>query len=203
MDRFKIYTDGACDNIQYPNYGSWAYLILEDDKIIEQQSGSDIHTTNNRMEMLAIILSLMELPYGSEVEIFTDSQYCIGAFSNKYRAKANTDLIKQFRDIERDRNLSITFTWVRGHSGDEYNEIVDKLANDAYEKASGKKITDFGRIKTDKEYRNQVFKNSKENERNKMIAEVIMSVINDERPKTIDYVQSIVEEINYIFRTIK
>ena len=74
---------------------------------------------------------------------------------------------------------------------------------DTPEKASGKKITDFGRIKTDKEYRNQVFKNSKENERNKMIAEVIMSVINDERPKNIDYIQSIVEEINTIFRTIK
>lgn len=203
MDKFKIYTDGACDNIQYPNYGSWAYLILENDEIIDQRSGWDIHTTNNRMEMTAILNSLGELPYNSEVEIFTDSQYCIGAFSNKYRAKANTDLIEQFRTIAKDKNLNIKFTWIKGHSGNNYNEIVDRLANDEYEKASGKQITDFERIKTDKEYKSQVFKNSKVNERNKMIAEVIMSVIKDERPKTTDYVHSIVEEINCIFRLIK
>lgn len=203
MDKFKIYTDGSCDNIQYPNYGGWAYLILENDEIIEQRSGWDIHTTNNRMEMIAILESLLELPYGSEVEIITDSQYCIGAFSGAYKAKANTDLIEQFAKNVEQKNLDVAFSWVRGHNGDKYNEIVDKMANDEYEKASGKEITDFNRIKTDKEYKKEVFKNSKTSERNKMIAEVLMSIVNDTNPKGADYIQSKVNEINLIFKMIK
>lgn len=204
MDKFKIYTDGSCDNIQYPNYGGWAYLILENDEIIEQRSGWDIHTTNNRMEMTAILESLIELPYGSEVEIITDSQYCIGAFSKKHRnVYANADLISQYSELIEKNNLDVTFTWVRGHNGDKYNEIVDKMANDEYEKASGKEITDFNRIKTDKEYKKEVFKNSKTNERNKMIAEVLMSIVNDTNPKGADYIQSKVDEINLIFKMIK
>lgn len=203
MDKFKIYTDGSCDNIQYPNYGGWAYLILENDEIIEQRSGWDIHTTNNRMEMTAILESLLELPCGSEVEIITDSKYCIGAFSIAYKAKANTDLIEQFTKIVEQNDLDVKFTWVRGHNGDKYNKMVDKMANDEYEKASGKEITDFNRIKTDKEYKKEVFKNSKTNERNKRIAEVLMSIVNDTNPKGADYIQSKVNEINLIFKMIK
>lgn len=140
MDKFKIYTDGSCDNIQYPNYGGWAYLILENDEIIEQRSGWDIHTTNNRMEMIAILESLLELPYGSEVEIITDSQYCIGAFSGAYKAKANTDLIEQFAKNVEQKNLDVTFTWVRGHNGDKYNEKLIKWLTMNMRKSAVRKL---------------------------------------------------------------
>lgn len=200
MDKFTIYTDGSCDNIQYPNYGGWAYLILENGNIIEQRSGNDIHTTNNRMEMVAIIESLVELPKFSEVEIFTDSEYCIGVFSNKYRAKVNLDLIEQFKELVDNKQLDVSFKWVKGHSNDKYNAIVDNLANKEFEKASGNKITDFKRIKTDESYKKEVFKNSKQNMRNKLLAELIQSIINDTTPKGINYIQQKVDEINMIFK---
>lgn len=56
--RIKIYTDGSCDNIRYPNYGGWTYLTLENDVIIEEKSGNEVHTTNNRMEMFAYIFQI-------------------------------------------------------------------------------------------------------------------------------------------------
>ena len=199
MNKFTIYTDGSCDNMIYPNYGGWAYLILEDENIIEKRSGSDIHTTNNRMEMMAILESLLELPYESEVEIVTDSQYCIGSFSSKFKSKLNLDLINQYRSIVKEKNLDVSFKWVRSHNGDKYNEIVDKLANEEYEKASGKEITDYKRIKKDKEYRKDVLKNSKKNERDKMLAELVQGIINDNKPKEKDYIQNIVKDINLIF----
>ena len=149
-DSFIIYTDGSCDNIRYPNYGGWAYLILEDGEIIENKSGNDIYTTNKRMEMIAIINSISFLPNFSNVNIVTDSKYCIGAFSNQYDAKANKDLIEQFNNIVESKSLDIRFTWVRGHSGDKYNEMVDKMANNEFEKVSGYVITDFKKLKTDK-----------------------------------------------------
>lgn len=196
---FNIYTDGSCDNIRYPNYGGWAYVILKNNNIIESKSGNESHTTNNRMEMIAIINSISSLPDFSKVTIFTDSKYCIGAFSNKYYARANTDLIKQFIAIVESKNLDITFEWVRGHNGDEWNEMVDKMANDEFEKVSGCKITDFKRIKHDASYKREVFKNYKEDVRNKLIAEILIDVarsnnVNDK------YIIDKVKEINKLFK---
>lgn len=196
---FNIYTDGSCDNIRYPNYGGWAYVILENNNIIESKSGNESHTTNNRMEMIAIINSILALPDFSKATIFTDSKYCIGAFSNKYCARANTDLIKQFIEIVESKSLDITFEWVRGHNGDEWNEMVDKMANDEFEKVSGCKITDFKRIKHDADYKREVFKNYKEDVRNKLIAEILIDVarsnnVNDK------YIIDKVIEINKLFK---
>lgn len=199
--RIKIYTDGSCDNIRYPNYGGWAYLILEDDCVIEEKSGNEVHTTNNRMEMFAIISSLVNIPKFSKVEIITDSKYCIYAFTNNpsYYAK-NLDLIEQFAEIVNNKCIDVKFKWVRGHCGDKYNEIVDKMANDEFEKASGEKITDFKRLKTDPEYKREVFKNYQFDARDKMLAELITEIINDEGVKNHNYVLEKVRDINTIFK---
>lgn len=196
---FNIYTDGSCDNIRYPNYGGWAYVILENNNIIESKSGNESHTTNNRMEMIAIINAISSLPDFSNATIFTDSKYCIGAFSNQYYARANTDLIKQFFDVVEIKSLNISFEWVRGHDGNKWNEMVDKMANDEFEKASGCKITDFKRIKHDTAYKREVFKNYKEDVRNKLIAEILIDVarsnnVNDK------YIIDKVKEINKLFK---
>ena len=196
---FNIYTDGSCDNIRYPNYGGWAYVILENNNIIESKSGNESHTTNNRMEMIAIINAISSLPDFSNATIFTDSKYCIGAFSNKYYARANTDLIKQFFDIVESKSLDITFEWVRGHNGNEWNEMVDKMANDEFEKASGCKITDFKRIKYDADYKREVFKNYKEDVRNKLIAEILVDVASSKNVND-KYIIDKVKEINKLFK---
>ena len=196
---FNIYTDGSCDNIRYPNYGGWAYVILENNNIIESKSGNESHTTNNRMEMIAIINAISSLPDFSNATIFTDSKYCIGAFSNKYYARANTDLIKQFFDIVESKSLDITFEWVRGHNGNEWNEMVDKMANDEFEKASGCKITDFKRINYDADYKREVFKNYKEDVRNKLIAEILIDVASSKNVND-KYIIDKVKEINKLFK---
>lgn len=196
---FNIYTDGSCDNIRYPNYGGWAYVILENNNIIESKSGNESHTTNNRMEMIAIINAISSLPDFSNATIFTDSKYCIGAFSNQYYARANTDLIKQFIEIVESKSLDITFEWVRGHNGDEWNEMVDKMANDEFEKVSGCKITDFKRIKHDADYKREVFKNYKEGVRNKLIAEILIDVASSKNVND-KYIIDKVKEINKLFK---
>lgn len=200
-NKFTIYTDGSCDNLRYPNYGGWSYLILEDGKEIERKSGNEIHTTNNRMEMIAIINAISELPIGSKVEIFSDSKYSIYAFTHKpnYYAK-NLDMIDSFFSICEERMLDVKFTWIKGHSGDKYNEIVDEMANDEFEKASGTKITDFKRLKTDKEYKNEVLKDYKVNARNKMLIEIITDIINDDCVKNEKYIIEKVNEINCVFK---
>lgn len=200
MDRFEIYTDGSCDNLQYPNYGGWAYLILENGEEICRRSGTDIHTTNNRMEMLAIINSLVDLPIGSIVELYTDSKYCIGCFTGTYKAIANTDLIEDYQRIVEEQSLTIHFNWVKGHNGDKYNEIVDKLSNEEYERISGKVITDYKRMKKDADYRKEVCVNSKRHQRNKALAELIESVLSDTREKNKYYIHQVVLSINELFQ---
>lgn len=128
-----------------------------------------------------------------------DSKYCIGAFSNQYYARANTDLIKQFFDIVESKSLNISFEWVRGHDGNTWNEMVDKMANDEFEKASGCKITDFKRIKYDADYKREVFKNYKEDVRNKLIAEILIDVASSKNVND-KYIIDKVKEINKLFK---
>lgn len=198
-NKFKIYTDGSCDNIVFPNYGGWAYLILENDVEIERKSGYSIHTTNNRMELTAIIESIKELPEGSKVEIITDSKYCIGVLAGGYKAKVNQDLIAEFATIAEDKNLHIFFSWVKGHSGDKYNEIVDKLSNAEYEKASGRKVTDIEQFKNDKGYRKKIYSEG-DNEIKKLIAETLKEAIDINVPKGNNYIN---EKVEYIYKLLK
>lgn len=138
MNAFEIYTDGACDNMRPPNYGSWAFVVLEDGEIIHDGKGSETNTTNNRMELFAIISSLIEIPNDSDIRIYTDSQYCIKVLSNMTKIfPANMDLIEQYRQIVGEMNLTINFSWVKGHNGNKYNEIVDKMAGDEFRRISG------------------------------------------------------------------
>lgn len=138
---FNIYTDGACNNLKEPHWGGWAYIITEGGAIVHDESGAEKHTTNNRMELTAIINSFTELPKRSEVHIYTDSQYCITVLKgNKKQYPKNMDLIKAFRQIVADGEHDVRFHWVKGHNGNSFNEFADKLANGAYERASGEKM---------------------------------------------------------------
>ena len=68
----KIYTDGSC--LKNPGEGGWAAIIIRDDEC-KEISGSERHTTNNRMELLAPINALREMKRSEQIEIYTDSQY--------------------------------------------------------------------------------------------------------------------------------
>lgn len=126
---YIAYTDGSCDNLSIHKAGGAGYVILKDGEIIKMKNKGFLNTTNNRMEMLAIISVCNSLPEGAYVDIYTDSQYAIGAFIRG--GKMNQDLMELF--CKSSYHLAgVRFHWVKGHSGNEYNEMADDLAFSAY-----------------------------------------------------------------------
>jgi len=119
-----IYTDGSClKNPDGP--GGWCAIIMDDifELII---SGSEKSTTNNRMELKAVIEALKYIEEGDECIVYSDSQLTINCASGKWNKKANLDLWKEYE--ETCCGKKIKFEWVKAHNGDYYNEKVDKIA---------------------------------------------------------------------------
>lgn len=136
-----LYTDGACKG--NPGPGGWGYLLKCGENSI-QDFGSEKDTTNNRMELMAVINGLSKLNRFCNVVISTDSQYVKNGMeewihnwkkngwksSNKKPVK-NVDLWQQLDALVQKFNVS--WEWVKGHSGHVENEIVDTLASNAAE----------------------------------------------------------------------
>ncbi len=133
----KIYTDGACKG--NPGVGGWGALILQDDKNIEL-FGRENETTNNRMELIAVIMALKEMSPSEELTIYTDSTYVQKGISewiknwklNNWRSSnkkpvKNKDLWMQLDEASYSRKIN--WEWVKGHVGNEGNEKADELAN--------------------------------------------------------------------------
>lgn len=145
------YTDGGC----YPNpgNGSWAFLCT--DPYI-QSSGAESNTTNNRMEMMAVLNAIehgLSVLKAEKITVFSDSQYCVKGFNEwmlRWAKKGwqirshgvtgpvkNVDLWQKLFQYRR----NATLVWVRGHNGDEYNEQVDQLVRTKFESTFGGKMT--------------------------------------------------------------
>jgi ribonuclease HI len=121
-----IYTDGSC--MPNPGKGGWAFIILPHDKCKHEWhiSGGENKTTNNRMELTAVIEALQFTPNKVKYKIYSDSMYVINCAKGIWARKKNTDLWKNYEKISSGKNIE--WVWVRGHNGDKYNEIVDFLA---------------------------------------------------------------------------
>lgn len=131
MEKFEAYTDGSCDNLNPKRPGGAAYIIFKEDKTIYKKASKGfLNTTNNRMELLAIISVINSLPKNSSVTIFTDSQYCILACKSK-NPKKNRDLVGLYHRLA-GKLYEIKFEWVKGHAGNIYNEECDRMANSEY-----------------------------------------------------------------------
>ena len=137
MKIIKIYTDGACRG--NPGPGGWGALILKDNEEIKLNGGQN-NTTNNQMELTAVIKALDFFSESTELEIFTDSKYVMDGITDyikKWKVNGwktaskkpvkNTDLWKQLDDLSAQH--SIRWNWVKGHSGHRENDIADELAN--------------------------------------------------------------------------
>ncbi len=119
----EIYTDGACQG--NPGPGGWAAIIV-DNGSKRSVSGGDANTTNNRMEMLAVVNGLSSLPEGADVTVFSDSQYVINTMTKNWKRNANQDIWAKL-DAEVGRH-KVRWQWVRGHAGHPLNEEADRLA---------------------------------------------------------------------------
>ena len=137
MKIIKIYTDGACRG--NPGPGGWGVLILKDKEEIKLNGGQN-DTTNNQMELTAVIKALDFFSESTEIEIFTDSKYVmdgITEYIKKWKVNGwktaskkpvkNSDLWKQLDALS--AHHSIRWNWVKGHSGHRENDIADELAN--------------------------------------------------------------------------
>jgi ribonuclease HI len=132
-----IYTDGACKG--NPGPGGWG-VVLRSGNHEKNLHGGAKHTTNNRMEMSAVIFALKALRQPSSVELWTDSQYVQKGVTEwlpgwkqrgwKTAAKSpvkNADLWQELDALI--PNHEISWHWVKGHTGDPGNELADQLAN--------------------------------------------------------------------------
>ena len=132
-----IYTDGACSGNPGPGgYG----VILKFNDMTKELSEGYAHTTNNRMELMAVIAGLEQLKYPCEVKLVTDSKYVADSISKKWvygwQAKGwkkadgkpalNADLWKRLLPLLKTHQVELM--WVKGHNGHPYNERCDALA---------------------------------------------------------------------------
>lgn len=120
-----IYTDGSC--IKNPNGpGGYAYIVIDTDGNEWHFSDGNASTTNNRMELTAVIESLKHINVNEKCKIYSDSQLTINCASGKWKRKANLDLWSEYDKVSKDK--IIEFEWVKAHNGNKYNEMVDKMA---------------------------------------------------------------------------
>ena len=117
------YTDGACSG--NPGIGGWGAIICAAEKEFEL-SGSEAQTTNNRMEVMAIVSVLEQCKDANAVEIYSDSTYAIKCASREWKRNKNQDLWERYDKASAGKK--ITFHYVKGHNGNVMNERADALA---------------------------------------------------------------------------
>ena len=138
LKQITLYTDGSC--LGNPGPGGYAAVLIYKQHRKELAQGYEL-TTNNRMELLAVIVALEALKRpGMEVEVYSDSKYVVDAVEKgwvmgwerkNFKDKKNPDLWKRFLKVYRQHRVA--FHWVKGHAGNPNNERVDALAVAAYQ----------------------------------------------------------------------
>jgi ribonuclease HI len=139
LNAIEIYTDGACKG--NPGPGGWGALLKSSDAQ-KELFGGELETTNNRMEMMAVIEALSALKRPCNVTLHVDSQYVLKGITEwvsgwkargwKTAAKQpvkNVDLWQRLDRLISTSGHTIDWRWVRGHNGDPGNEYADMLAN--------------------------------------------------------------------------
>lgn len=139
MNPVTIYTDGACKG--NPGPGGWG-VLLKSGATEKELYGGELGTTNNRMEMMAVIQALQALKRPCAVTLYLDSQYVLKGITEwlpGWKAKGwrtagkqpvkNVELWQRLDELVHQGGHEIDWRWVRGHNGDPGNERADALAN--------------------------------------------------------------------------
>ena len=149
MNQVQIYTDGACKG--NPGPGGWGVLLLSQDSE-KELFGGELATTNNRMELTAVIEALAALKRPCNVTLYLDSEYVrkgITEWIHGWKAKGwrtstkqpvkNVELWQKLDALVATAGHQIDWRWVKGHAGDPGNERADALANRGVELALGRR----------------------------------------------------------------
>jgi ribonuclease HI len=133
-----IFTDGSCD--PNPGPGGWGFVWVEDGEIVQEQCGADPDTTNNRMEMMALIKAFEILPADGVFTVYSDSQLCVNTvnqwaagwekrgWKRKTGPIKNLDLVKRVYALAGEKP-NIEIKWIKAHDGSKWNEYADALAS--------------------------------------------------------------------------
>jgi ribonuclease HI len=133
-----VFTDGASEG--NPGPGGWGAVYVVDGEVVDEAQGSDPYTTNNKMELTALIAGLRMVPVDAEVDIYTDSQLIVNIvtkWADGWKARgwtkkstgpiANLDLVKEAHALYQERP-GARLQWIKAHSGYRWNEYADALA---------------------------------------------------------------------------
>lgn len=141
IPQISIYTDGSCDNY---GYGGWAAVIMAPNQVIEI-CGSAKETTNNKMELTAVLEALSSIPDDADIVVYSDSQYVVAGVDYVFHWRANNwvtkscgpvknvELWQKFIDLV-SKKKTFKAIWVKGHNGSIHNERCDYLAKGARDK---------------------------------------------------------------------
>lgn len=148
MKRVDIYTDGACSDNGHDGIGGWACVVTNGTVIKKEISGGELHTTNNIMELKAVINAIKFfststiIPAECMLRIFSDSSYVVNGINQRWVKKwiangwktsknkpvQNKDLWIELNDL--DKKIDFQIIWTKGHADDELNIRADKLAKE-------------------------------------------------------------------------
>ncbi|MDZ4784747.1 MAG: ribonuclease H [bacterium] len=132
------FTDGSCYG--NPGPGGWGAVFVKDGKVVEQAHGHDKQTTNNRMELTALIAALKMVPANEEVIVYTDSNLCVQTINDwapAWKARgwkrktgpiANLELVQELFELSQSKPKA-KLTWIKAHNHNLWNEYADSLAN--------------------------------------------------------------------------
>jgi ribonuclease HI len=131
MHKVEIYTDGACSH-NPGGEGAFAAILIHPKKTLQISGYIPAPTTNNRAEWAAVIEAIAKLKSPCEVIVYSDSMICVNAINRRGRKdskRGNKDLVLRFREVAKPYQVSAVF--VRGHTGNHYNEACDAAATAA------------------------------------------------------------------------
>lgn len=135
--RSGVFTDGSCEG--NPGPGGWGFVWVLDDRVVKESCGHAPATTNNRMELTALIEAFHALPPETRVTVYSDSQLCVNTvnvwaaawerrgWKRKGGSIANLELVQELYGLARE-HPHVHLQWIRAHDGSRWNEYVDALA---------------------------------------------------------------------------
>ena len=129
---YSCYANGNCDICSHTRAGASSYVTLNNNReVVKSNSRGFLHTTHNRMELLAIISAVNSCPFNAQVDVYTDSQYCILVLSKDTKPKKNADLYELYKKCAAHVE-GVRFHWIKKRNSSIYQKWANGMTYTAY-----------------------------------------------------------------------